>query len=496
MRNYYIFHPSVSILFNYDALVLFRDILHCEKDAYIIMENPQNLITSKFIYKDYAFFYNRAIALYKISNITHNNTIGLISVVGQSCYTYAKELIQKKRRICFVGFPHQQLRSLLSLMTDRELNSNKLFAILYCVNKKQTVINLKNGKEVLYSHIKRGSSPGYSWLKESDSYFCSDNEISQITLNKEMSTPHTNIFNSQNTRNICIIKSTRGIDFDYIERNSALIKIRTLFLEKGIAEALPQCFVKDKINVMGVMFNNIEGFSMESIINEDAHYEDLMYRHNLKPCFLNKLVILINLYVCAYDYHCLGIYFSDIKPDNFIINSKCEVIPIDTDGFSISNYTSSRPRPEYMDTPHCKVQYYQTHDNELYSLLVLTYTILVGTQPEDRREQCRISHVVFPNPNISYTPAALALQNKWKILPDKIKRILEKGLIKKEIVDTTQIIRDLILSYTEECNLSSKPYMIKIIESIKEINEKSEPQQTLRAKKVKKLLKEIKPIRA
>lgn len=435
---------------------LIREIFNNEMDSCIILEEPQNLMISKKNYKRYVEFFNRVLRCFKMAHIHNpNNTSRICSLLGQSCFEYSKKIISSARRICFVGFPFQQLRSISHRIDENALADNIIFAIVYGMNKKSTLINLREDNELLFYKNGSRAFPCYYPLREDESYESYDKPFSHMEIDREKKTPYTIIYKCRDSNRVHLIKSTKNIDFDYIERNALLMTLRHYLVENSVLEAMPQCFVKDKIYITGVVFDNVEGFSLEFLVNEDAKYENMMIKYHMKPCIQNKIKILLSLFSCAYAYHSLGIYFSDIKPDNFIVTKEGDVVPIDADSFSVSNHTSTRPRPEYTySLPTKERNYYQTHENETYSLIILMYLILIGTFPDDKREQCRIGHITNPDRKNEYTPAAKTLQHKWEVLPNGIKQILQRGIIDKVPLDLMTIIKELLVAYKDLAKVS------------------------------------------
>lgn len=104
---------------------------------------------------------------------------------------------------------------------------------------------------------------------------------------------------------------------------------------------------------------------------------------------LTEYLMQINRAIAYFHYY--GVYFSDIKEDNFFYCNKF-VVPIDIDGCSFMGMSASQPKKEYREASvkdDCEVYYHSSY-SEAYSLSFMMFKILFDNkQPvyDDRKDK-------------------------------------------------------------------------------------------------------------
>ena len=140
---------------------------------------------------------------------------------------------------------------------------------------------------------------------------------------------------------------------------------------------------------------------------------------------LTHMKMMASLAECFVFYHARDIFFSDIKPDNFFVDSSdFSVFPIDSDGFSYHGGYCDPPLENYSDAAPKKIDksYCQPLSTELYGLSALIFNIFFN---EDLKG-CPHDFTVKDK------KVAAALNNSRKLLPtEQHRRIMEKDFYER-----------------------------------------------------------------
>ena len=213
-----------------------------------------------------------------------------------------------------------------------------------------------------------------------------------------------------------------------------------------------QSIVYDNTTARGIVFDYIEGPSFEKLYH-DTFYQQFMEKGNCEANLANRIYLLIQLYATICEYHSMGIYFSDVKGDNFIVTNDFHIIPIDTDGFSIYKYYSSCPRPEMMFSPEKdhKRAFLQNTEFEHFSIMAMTYCFLMDGNYHNPSKKSKMTlKNINDNPaSISDTDKGKKLIQRWKQYPQYVRNTLYKGLVDNKSVSCEELLAIFIRYYLE-----------------------------------------------
>ena len=447
--EFYLIHPSTVINSNQVELVKFLEEVLCNnRSSSIILENTDNFFCSNVLMKKYAEFLNNV----KSYTVQYRENIYLIS--GESVYACARRFIRKKKSICFIGFPYQELRSLYTLIAE-----NNGFAIKYAVldfneRRKTEGINLAKSDGKMGLNLSK-ISIDYKPVQSLEDLACKENFF-QIVPYEDAMTPSSFIYTFNMGKNRMIMKSAAVLTPDYIMKVEDLIEIRKLFVADKKIEAMPQSIVYDSKTARGVVFNYIDGPSFEKLYH-DTFYKHFMEKNHFESSIANRVYLLIQLLATICEYHSLGIYFSDIKGDNFIVTNDCRVVPIDTDGFSYYKYYSSCPRPEMMYCPEKdhKRSYLQNIEAERFSIMAMVYCFLMdGNYPVQKNNKFSLKNINDAPGSIINIERGKILTERWVKYPQYIREALYDGLVKNKSYCIESLLKIFVRYYTEIVGIS------------------------------------------
>lgn len=447
--EFYLIHPSTVINSNQVELVKFlEEVLRNNRSSSIILENTDNFLSSNVLMKKYSEFLNNV----KSYTVRYRENIYLIS--GESVYACARRFIRKKKSICFIGFPYQELRALYTLIAE-----NNSFVIKYAVldfneRRKTEGINLAKSDGKMGLDLSK-ISIDYKPVQDLEDLACKENFF-QIVAYEDAMTPSSFIYTFNMGKNRMIMKSAAVLTPDYIMKVEDLIELRKLFVEDKKIEAMPQRIVYDSKTARGVVFNYIDGPSLEKLYH-DTFYKHFMEKNHFESSIANRVYLLIQLLATICEYHSLGIYFSDIKGDNFIVTNDCRVVPIDTDGFSYYKYYSSCPRPEMLYCPekdHKRI-YLQNIEAERFSIMAMVYCFLMdGNFPVQKKNKFSLKNINDDPGSIIDTERGKNLAERWAKYPEYIREVLYDGLVKNKSYCIESLLTIFVRYYTEIVGIS------------------------------------------
>ena len=469
MFDFYIIHPGVVVNSNMVELAKFiEEVISVNPQASILLENPFDFLNDNSLMKKYLEFVNN------INSYTAYHKDSLYILSGETVYACARRLIKKSKSICFIGFPYTELRSLHRFICDQNVQGKRYAALDFNKHRKSPSINIVKTDGKMAPDI--ANTPiDYKPIENVDDLICKNNYY-QLEPYPDATTPSSYIYTYKAGAHKMIMKSIRMCTPDYIMKMEDLIGIRQLFIENSKREALPQSIVYDNTTARGIVFNYIEGPSFEKLYH-DTFYQQFMEKLNCEANIANRTYLLIQLYSTICEYHSMGIYFSDVKGDNFIVTNDFQIVPIDTDGFSLYKYYSSCPRAEMMfspDTDH-KIVFLQNTEFERYSIMAMTYCFLMdGNYPNpSKKSKMTLKNINDDPGSISDTDKGKNLIQRWNQYPQYIRNILYKGLVDNKSFSCEELLSIFLRYYLELKGLSdndlqrwlSKKAMIKELSS-------------------------------
>ena len=415
--DFYIIHPSAAIVKNQAELFeTINQLLVMDSSAFFLIESRENLVGNRLLERPYFRFLCN---MEKLVNI-FSDKIRMIS--GESVFKYAENLISKRKSICFVNFPYPELRSFYmqikesivskyAVLNFSDKSDDRVFDLAQCDGK----LAYKNTEKVEYLPIYKMSE-----LSEVENVYLFEKTFA------------SKLYLCQDGGQKKIIK-TLLTDFtsDYFCKIDDLICVRKWFQRAGILEALPQKVIMTGEQKRGILCNYIEGVSLEKLYYDNFYKTFLLQNHH-QAGIHNRIYIAVQLCKTVLIYHSVGIYFSDVKGDNFIVTKNCEVIPIDCDGFSYYKYYSSCPRKEMIPNPkkNRKKAFLQNAQFENYAIMVMLYRFLmVGNLPFDEEEEEYSIYNIQNRSKVLYkTERGIALIKRWFELPEYLRNILYEGI--------------------------------------------------------------------
>lgn len=237
-----------------------------------------------------------------------------------------------------------------------------------------------------------------------------------------------------------LIKSVREICADkndyrgcYHEKLLRLMAFEGICTRLGIKNALPQYLLTLENMPCGfamwsvdyIYLQNGEKSENMSLNKEFSQALKNLGYENTKS---NRLLILENVCKASAVYELFGIFFSDIKPDNFMILKDLTVIPIDSDGWSVNGSEAWPPRIDYR-RPNVEYScpWYQNSENEYYTLSLMMYKFFMegstATSPDkDVPEEFSLKAIMGKNPEKGVSKLLLRCRKIWGALPEYIKR--------------------------------------------------------------------------
>ena len=448
--DFYIIHPSVVVSSNMIELAKsIEEVMSIDSQASILLENPFDFISDNSLMKKYLEFVNN------INSYTAYYRESIYILSGETVYACSRRLIKKNKSICFIGFPYPELRSLHQFIVDQKAVEKKYAALDFNERRKSPSINMVKTDGKIAPDI-AGIRIDYKPIDSIDDLRSKSNYY-QLEPYPDATTPSSYIYTYKAGAHKMIMKSAIMCTPDYIMKMEDLIGIRQLFIENSKREALPQSIVYDNTTARGIVFDYIEGPSFEKLYH-DTFYQQFMEKGNCEANLANRIYLLIQLYATICEYHSMGIYFSDVKGDNFIVTNDFHIIPIDTDGFSIYKYYSSCPRPEMMFSPEKdhKRAFLQNTEFERFSIMAMTYCFLMdGNYPNPSKKSKMTLKNINDNPaSISDTDKGKKLIQRWKQYPQYVRNTLYKGLVDNKSVSCEELLSIFIRYYLELKGLS------------------------------------------
>ncbi len=441
--DFYIIHPSVAIIKNQaEFFETLNQLLLIESSTVFVFESRDNFAENHLFERPYIQFLSNMEKLVKL----FPEKIRMIS--GESVFEYAEKLILERKDICFLNFPYPELRSFYSQIKE---NAVSRYAVLNFSGKSDDrAFDLAqcNGKLAFKNTDKVDYLPIYNTNELT--------EFKNVCLFEETLSAKLYLYEDGEQKKI--IKSLfTEFTSDYFYKIDDLIGVRKWFQKAGILEALPQKIILTGNQKRGIVCNYIEGVSLEKLYY-DSFYKSFMTKNHYSSTVQNRIHIAIQLCKTVLMYHSAGIYFSDVKGDNFIVTKNCEVIPIDCDGFSYYKYYSSCPRKEMIQNPkeNRKKAFLQNAQFEKYAIFVMIYRFfMAGNFPFDEEdEKYSIYHLQNQSEILYQTKRGIALINRWLALSESIRNILYDGINGKKHCSIESLLKEFIL------------YNIQLIEKI------------------------------
>lgn len=268
-------------------------------------------------------------------------------------------------KICLMIPNVQQVRS-FQIILSPELKKNIVGITIfdYTTNTLRdvniyTVLHNPNDKIIPFSSSTRlySSALEQNFKINIQDYRIDDSHSTSIVYIPIDSSPH-------------LFKTLRGnYPNVWVDKVTKFTLIRSFLDSNRIPHALPEVTSNGDIHIFKEHF--IDGITLYKLVGHKGIVENLG-DDNRKTI----ASFLLELSRAVYFYHFLGIYISDVKEDNFFYY-KDQVIPIDSDGFSIDIYPSSQPRVEYRGKTLIENAqlYYHSAETEAYSLSFLIFKV-------------------------------------------------------------------------------------------------------------------------
>lgn len=436
--DFYIIHPSAAIVKNQAELFeTINQLLIMDSSAVFLLESRDDFIGNRLLEGPYVRFLSN---MEKLVNLFPEK-ISMIS--GEPVFRCAKNLISERKSICFLNFPYPELRSFY--MQIKEHIAPKYAVLNFSGKPDDRVFDLAqcDGKLAFKNTEKVEYQPVYKISQLSD--------FKNACLFEQ--TPASKLYLYQEGGQKKIIKSLLT-DFtsDYFCKIDDLICIRKWFQKAGVLEALPQQIILTGEQKRGIQCNYIEGVSLEKLYY-DNFLKAFVLRNRYQIGIHNRVYIAIQLCKTVLMYHSVGIYFSDVKGDNFIVTKNCEVIPIDCDGFSYYKYYSSCPRKEMIPNPkkNRKKAFLQNAQYENYAVFVMLYRFfMAGNLPFDEDEEEYSVYQIQNRSEVLYqTERGTAFINRWFALPEYIRNVLYAGINQNGDCSIETLLKEFMRYYTE-----------------------------------------------
>lgn len=205
----------------------------------------------------------------------------------------------------------------------------------------------------------------------------------------------------------------------WVDKVTKFSLIRSFLDRNGIPHALPEVTSNGDIHIFKEQF--IDGITLYKLVGHKGIVENLG-DDNRKTI----ASFLLKLSRAVYFYHFLGIYISDVKEDNFLYY-KDQVIPIDSDGFSIDIYPSSQPRVEYRGKTLIENAqlYYHSAETEAYSLSFLIFKVFFNNMAPLDFKDCdkNITSWCYKKNDGTLSQRETAKLNFWFALPLYIRAV-------------------------------------------------------------------------
>ena len=320
--------------------------------------------------------------------------------------------------VFIIGIDIQQIRTLKRVLSDKHIANIKgvfvfdfkthsfisvdLFSDLRAKDSKQ--LNLTDITEYDFSNMTNGES------------------LSNFNVEERA---QSKLFIPKSDNSAYIYKALVGsYPSVWIEKILCLQEIIRFLESKKIPHALPLVLINS--NKVLLKERYIRGLYIYTMISYNGLCENLfddapeeIQREKLAE-YLGEIGKAIHFY------HFLGIYISDIKEDNFVLQGG-SIIPIDADGFSIYDYPSSQPILDYRRKNQVDdvVSYYHSSLAERYSMSVLMYKIMFGNNMpvyEDDRKHS-IQYWVKTHYKDSLSDKNKNSIRMWNALPSYIQEV-------------------------------------------------------------------------
>ena len=451
--DYYLIHPRIAVMDQRRQIVqAIIDFMRMDRTAALVMEAQENLLGNRVLDTAYA----EVVQQFIDSSGEFPERMFLLS--GQTCYSCAKRLITNGAGICFVCFPYQDMRTLHGDIQGTA--SNTRYALLDFSDGSSAALDPRRDTRV-FSPLLPKELPQYTAVQDPEASAVRD-MLPGIELLE--TTTSSNVYRYRDADRNLIFKSPRRVPKDYFLKIDDLIRLREHFVKNSVNEAFPQNVIRKDGISYGVVSNYIAGDSIEKLYY-DIGYREFMAKHHYEANIVNRVYILIKLISTVFQYHSLGIYLSDIKGDNFIVTPECDVIPIDSDGFSYYRYYSSCPRPEMMRDPekdHTR-NLLQKTEFENYSFMVMTYKFLMaGNNPhplpgKKSSKAITIDMLYRDDAALQEGERGRVLAARWKQYPLYLRRTLYESISGGQPHSVQTLLWQLIRFYGELTEKKAEP---------------------------------------
>lgn len=213
-----------------------------------------------------------------------------------------------------------------------------------------------------------------------------------------------------------MLKTVYAPDDDYCPKLMRLYELGQYLCKENVLNTLPTALAYSGEELRGFTMKQLEGFTIFKMIG--VGFDTLCSRFNWKNDKKNYYNLLQKIAQTVVNYHNIGIYFSDIKDDNFWITDKGEIVPIDMDGVSVDKFSCCQARPELLpeDTERF-IPYFQTAWMEGYSFTSLVYFLLTGGIYPNNEEQPFVPAMSDPNSD----PALQEIYEDVQALPAPVR---------------------------------------------------------------------------
>lgn len=329
----------------------------------ILLENDYSLDYSYYGYSPKADYYTLKQRL-KDQHLNYSN------ITERSLFTNLSEVVASKP-VFVIGIHIQQIRTLKRILPDKFISNIKGIFIYdfkahdFINVDISSVLKTQDDKQLILKDI---SEYDFSCMTNGESFANYHSE--QRAQSKLFVPKYDNI--------VYIYKALIGsYPSVWIEKLLSLQDVIRFLEEKKIPHALPTVFVQNDKILLKERY--IRGLYLYTMISYNGLCENLFYDSQEKMQRTKLAEYLGEIGKAIQFYHFLGIYISDIKEDNFVLQNG-SIIPIDADGFSVFNYPSSQPILDYRRKYQIDDEkpYYQDSISERYSLSVLMYKIMFG----------------------------------------------------------------------------------------------------------------------
>lgn len=361
----YIFPTIYTVSYPDMVAAICRRIVHENSSLYninILFENDHAIDYSYCGYCPKTDYHSLKMVL---SSITNNSS----SLTERSLFSNLSECVVTQP-VFLIGIHIQQVRTLQRIVPYKYLSNIK--EILTYDPKTREFIKVD-----IFDDLKPNNSEQLVFHEINESDFNNITKGESVVAFNIDKRAQSNVYIPKSGDSDYIYKALIGSYSKlWIEKLLSLQEVIHFLDTKKIIHALPSVMIHNN-NIILLKERYIKGLYLYTMISynglcENIFDDDKEDQQRIKLAkYLNEIGKAIQFY------HFLGIYISDIKEDNFVLQNGI-VIPIDADGFSFFDYPSSQPILNYRRSDRIDNEYSYHQDSicERYSLSILMYKIL------------------------------------------------------------------------------------------------------------------------